>query len=315
MPRQYGFDDIDGTRLREAEVPPVREAASRRAAGSTKADIAKWMNAQGYRGTRGAEWNSMTVGRLLRSPMIAGLAEDAGGKLTETGKPRIITAEEFLELRALDEREAPAPAQDAYDYAFTGGLAVCGLCQQPLTASRSNSDAPGYRCTSGCGKVRIDAELLEEHVAEYLLARLLLRGTQEALEGARQEIAAEAAAAKARIKELKGAAGQLARDYLDAKVSRATLHEVERQTKAETKKLQTRLRFLEQAIAAPRIHDVDKAISWWEHAPGKSKRGIASLFLTKIEVFQASAKGIRTIEPGRVVLDWRSPGKPSSAAH
>ncbi len=307
MPRQYGFDDNDGWRLRESEVPPIREAASRRRAGANKADIAKWMNAQGYRGTRGAEWVSMTVGRLLRTPAIAGLEEGPNGELTETGKPQIITPEEFRELRALDEREASAPKQDAYDYAFTGGLGVCGLCQQPLTAARSNSNAPGYR--SGCGHVRIDAELLESYVAEYVLAELLLPGTQVALEAARRELAAEADAARARINELKGAAAQLARDYLDAKVSRATLHEVERQTKAETKKLQARVRFLEQAIAAPRIDDVDKAISWWEHAPGKSKRGIASLLLTKIEVYPASAKGIRAVEPGRVVLGWRAEGK------
>ncbi|WP_033819814.1 recombinase family protein [Kitasatospora sp. MBT63] len=312
MPRQYGFDDNDGTRLRESEIPPVRQAVSRRIAGTNKADIAKWMNAQGYRGTRGAEWVSMTVGRLLRTPAIAGLEEGPDGELTETGKPAIITPEEFLALRALDEKEASAPKQDAYDYAFTGGLGVCGLDQDPLTAARSNSDAPGYRST--CGKVRIDAELLESHVGEYVLAELLLPGTQAALEAARQELAVEADAAKARIKELKAAAGQLASDYLDKKVSRATLHEVERQTKAETKKLQARVRFLEQAIAAPRIDDVDKAISWWEDAPGKSKRGITSLLLTKIEVFPASAKGIRTVEPGRVVLHWRSKGKQSSTA-
>src|SRR4051812_10702443 len=114
MPRQYGFDDNDGWRLREPEVPPIREAVSRRLAGANKADIAKWMNAHGYRGTRGAEWVSMTVGRLLRTPAIAGLEEGPNGELTETGKPQIITPEEFRELRTLDETEASALKQDAY---------------------------------------------------------------------------------------------------------------------------------------------------------------------------------------------------------
>ncbi|MER5639384.1 recombinase family protein [Kitasatospora sp. NPDC002227] len=310
MPRQYGFDDTDGTRLREAEVQPIRDAASRRASGSSKADIGRWMNAQGHRGARGAEWNSMTVGRLLGNPMIAGLAEDANGELVETGKPAIITREEFIQLRELDQEQASVPKQDAYDYVFTGGLGVCGLCQQPLAGARSNSDAPGYK--SACGHVRIDAELLESYVGEYLLAKLLRPETQTALEAARRTLTAEAEAARARIDELKTAAKDLARDYVDAKVSRTTLHEVERQAKADSKQLRARIRFLEQAVAAPHLDDVDKAIAWWEHAPAKAKRGIAILLLTKVEVFQASAKGIRTVEPGRVVLGWRNAEKSSS---
>ncbi len=315
-PRQFGFDDSTGERLRESEVPAVRGAASRRLAGSNKADVAKWMNAEGYRGTRGAEWTSMTVGRLLRTPMIAGLAEDPEGNLTETGKSSIITPEEFRQLRELDKKEsAGAPAaEDAYEYAYTGGLTTCGLCAHAMTGAPSNAGSPGYRCSSGCGKVRIGAAVLEDYVDEYLIAELLRPGTKAALKAARTQLAAETEKVRARIEELRHAGSQLAEDYLANVITRATLLEVERQAKTETKELRTRLRFLEQATEAPEIDDVDKLITWWEHAPARSKRGIASLLLTAIEVNSASAQGIRTIEPGRVVLRWRGEKQQPSTA-
>jgi len=46
-------------------------------------------------------------------------------------------------------------------------------------------------------------------------------------------------------------------------------------------------------------------VKWWNTAPTASKRAITLLLLEKIEVFPASARGVRTIEPGRVVLHWR----------
>ncbi|MEU4152885.1 hypothetical protein [Streptomyces sp. NPDC026659] len=51
--------------------------------------------------------------------------------------------------------------------------------------------------------------------------------------------------------------------------------------------------------------DIKDLVKWWNIAPTASKRGITLLFLEKIVVFPASARGIRTIEPGRVVLHWR----------
>ncbi|WP_181799483.1 recombinase zinc beta ribbon domain-containing protein [Kitasatospora acidiphila] len=313
----YGFEDSRFSQLRDSEVPAVRGAASRRLLGQNKAEIAEWMNSEGYRGTRGAAWTSMTLGRLLRSPEIAGLTVGENGELVESGKPVIITPEEFRKLQALDTETARAPRQEAYDYLYTGGMAVCGECKQPMTSARSNSDTPGYRCgdanrtdrPGGCGKTRIAAGQLEDYVAEYVLAELLRPSAQEEMAKVRQELGAEAEQARARIEELKGAAGALADSYLNGEVTRETIVAVEQKAKGEIKQLRTRLRFLEQAVAAPQLGNVDDLIKWWNHAPTASKRAIAMLFLISIEVYKASAQGIRHIEPGRVVLKWRREGQ------
>jgi hypothetical protein len=42
-----------------------------------------------------------------------------------------------------------------------------------------------------------------------------------------------------------------------------------------------------------------------DSAPTASKKAIAMLLLEHVEVFPASARGVRTVEPGRVVLHWR----------
>ncbi|MFI9157554.1 recombinase family protein [Kitasatospora aureofaciens] len=301
----FGFEDSSFERLRAAEVPGVQGAASRRLLRQSKAAIAEWMNSDGFRGTRGSEWTSMTVGRLLRTPEIAGLTRDDQGELVESGKPAMITPEEFHEIQAIDAATVVEQREDTYEYLFTGGLAICGESADPMVSARSNADTPGYRCEV-CGKVRVAAGVLEDYVGEHVLAELLRPGAQERIEAARAERAAQAVEVRERLDQLKKAAGELADAYLAGEVTRQTLAAVEKRAGEQIKPLRARLRFLEQTVNAPHPTDVDDAIRWWEHAPAASKRALAGLFLDAIEVNKASARGVRHIEPGRVVLRWRS---------
>lgn len=74
MPRLYGFDNQALTRVRAEERQVVREAVGRIRAGQSQAEVAAWMTVEGHRGTMGGEWTSMTLGRLLDNPSIAGLS-------------------------------------------------------------------------------------------------------------------------------------------------------------------------------------------------------------------------------------------------
>ncbi|MGW7366971.1 cytochrome P450 [Streptomyces sp. NPDC054841] len=117
-PGHYGFEDHTGEQLRVSEVPAIRQAATRRLAGRHNIEIAVWMNSEGYRGTRGAQWNSVTVGRLLRNPIIAGLKAQEDGTLVPTGHPSIIDPDRWLPERAKDvPRGAMVP--------FSAGSRTC----------------------------------------------------------------------------------------------------------------------------------------------------------------------------------------------
>ncbi|MFB7571794.1 recombinase zinc beta ribbon domain-containing protein [Streptomyces sp. NPDC056165] len=316
MPRLYGFDNQALTRVRAEEQQVVREAVGRLRAGQSQAAVAAWMTAEGHRGTMGGEWTSMTLGRLLDNPAIAGLDRDpVSGELRETGREALITPEEFRWLQQRPGRPGSArSAEDRepdYDYWLSGGLALCGNCGQQLTGGRTSARTPSYRCPAtfegrgGCGKIRITASLLEDHVAEHVLGELMRPGAQAALEQVQAALAAEAEQVRERIADMEKSRTELAEPYAAGQLSRSAYVAVDQQVTASTKKERARLRFLEQAVNVP-LGGVEDLARWWEHAPSSSKRGLAVLLLKRVEVRSARARGVRDVDD-RVTLTWHSP--------
>ncbi|MEU3783343.1 recombinase zinc beta ribbon domain-containing protein [Streptomyces sp900129855] len=316
MPRLYGFDNQARTRVRVDERQVVREAVSRIRVGQSQADVAAWMTAEGHRGTMGGAWNSMTLGRLLDNPAIAGLERDPNsGELRETGLERLIEPKEFLWLQEnrpsrLGSVRSGQRREDDYEYLLTGGLGECGQCAQQLTGGRTSAGTPSYRCPTnfegrgGCGKVRITASLLEEYVAEHVLGELARPGARAALESARANMAAEADQVRGQINDLEKSRAELAEPYEKGALSRAAFVAADRRIGDSLKKCRARLRYLEQAVDVP-IGGVQDLARWWEHAPHRSKRSLVVLMLEKVQVYPARARGVRDVDD-RVTLTWHS---------
>ncbi|MDX3766345.1 MULTISPECIES: recombinase zinc beta ribbon domain-containing protein [unclassified Streptomyces] len=315
MPRLYGFDNQALTRVRAQERQVVREAVGRIRAGQSQAEVAAWMTAEGHRGTMGGEWTSMTLGRLLDNPAIAGLERIPDtGELVETGREGLITPEEFEWLQERPGRRgsvrAAEPREGDYQYLLSEGLTVCADCGQRMAGSRTGAGTPSYRCQSnfegrgGCGKVRINAPRLEDYVAEYVLGELSRPGAQAELESACKAMAAEAQQAVVRIASLEGKRTELADPYAQGQLSRDSFVAADRRIGQELKAERARLRYLEQAVDVP-LGGVEDLAHWWEHAPFASKRGLAVLLLEKIEVHPARARGVRSVDD-RVTLTWRA---------
>jgi hypothetical protein len=315
MPRLYGFDNQSLTRLRDDEVPVVRDMANRAEAGQSQAEIAAWENSEGHRGTMGGEWTSMSVGRLLDNPAIAGLERDPStGELRETGLPAIISRAQFERLQKRPSRlgsvRSGVEREPDYDYLLNAGTVVCGLCTVPLTGARSDAGTPSYRCPTnfegqkGCGKVRITASPLEDYVGEYIVAELLRPEVANKLEEARRAFASEAEGVRERISQLEKARADLAQPYAKGELSRAAYLAADKETTAGLKAQRSRLRSLEQVMDVP-VRGVDDLVSWWNHAPIRSRRALVALLLERVEVFSAPARGVRTVE-GRVQLHWRA---------
>lgn len=315
MPRLYSFDDASKRRLRDNERDALREAVSRRRqSGVSTADVAAWLTSEGHVGTLGQPFSSMTLGRLFRNPAIAGCRYDEDGNLVDAGHPGAITPDEFLDLQRILEEEAarkakPAPA---YDYLLTAGTSECGLCHQELTGSRSNSGSPGYRCRprekdgrGGCGKVRIDAALLETYVAEYVVAELLKPGTRERIEAARVRVAELAAELRSMIRDLEKRRTDLGVMYADGQIRKKAFVEAHKEVDSRLKAARSRLRYTEQMVAFRVPTGVDDMVRWWNRAPVGSRRAITTLLIEKVELFSASEQGVRDVEDGRVKLHWR----------
>ncbi|WP_328434790.1 recombinase family protein [Streptomyces sp. NBC_00425] len=311
MPRLYGFDDASRRRLRDDEVGPLRQMVSRALSNQSNQDVAVWANGQGYRGTLGGEWKDASVGRLFRNPAIAGLRYDDDGELVDAGHPGAIMREEFEALLEREKARSTKDAEPAYDYLLTGGGSTCGKCTQDLGGARTNVGTPGYRCRpkdrrgiGGCGEVRIDAGLLEDYVGENVVAELLKPGIRAQITKAQEAVRKKADELKQEIEDLEGRQAELGRLYGNREISSEALVAGEREIAANLKAIRPRLRYAEQMANFSLGHAKD-LVKWWNTAPTASKRGLVVLLMEKVEVFPASARGVRTIEPGRVVLHWR----------
>ncbi|MCX4761958.1 recombinase family protein [Streptomyces sp. NBC_01275] len=311
MPRLYGFDDAARRRLRDDEVDPLRQMVSRALSDQSNQDVAVWANAEGYRGTLGGEWKDASVGRLFRNPAIAGLRFDDDGELVDAGHPGVITREEFEALREREKARSTGDADPAYDYLLIGGVSPCGKCTQALTGARTNAGTPGYRCRpkdknghGGCGEVRIDAELLENHVGEYVVAELLKPGIRAQIAKAQEAVRKQVENLRQETDDLEARRKELGTLYGSRQISGDAMVAAEREITANLKVVRPRLRYAEQ-MANFSVGGAKDLVKWWNTAPTASKRGIVMLLLEKVEVFPASARGVRTIEPGRVVLHWR----------
>ncbi|MCZ4098260.1 recombinase family protein [Streptomyces sp. H39-C1] len=311
MPRLYGFEDASRRRLRDDEVDPLRQMASRALEGQSNADVAVWANGAGYRGTLGGEWKDASVGRLFRNPAIAGLRYDDDGELVDAGHPGAITREEFVRLQERDQSRKKADAAPPYDYLLVDGACTCGKCTWALQGARTNAGTPGYRCRpkdkdgrGGCGEVRMGAELLEDYVGENVVAELLKPGIRKQILKAQEAVRAQVEKMKTSIEDLGGRRIEAATLYGKRQISSDAFVTAEREITASLKDTRNRLRYAEQ-MANFSLGDAKDLVRWWNTAPSASKRAITRLFFENIEVFPASARGIRTVEPGRVVLHWR----------
>ncbi|MFI9149514.1 recombinase family protein [Streptomyces sp. NPDC053367] len=319
MPRLYGFEDTTRRRLREDEVAAIRQMVSRALVGrASNEDIAVWANGEGYRGTLGGMWKDASVGRLFRNPAIAGLRYDGDGNLVDAGHPGAITPEEFVRLQEREQSRKTPDSDPPHDYLFVGGASTCGHCAAGLQGARTNAGTPGYRCRpkdkqgrGGCGEVRIDADLLENHVGEYVVAELLKPGIREQILAARDKMREQVSVLKKDISDLEARRTEAGTLFGAGKISGDAFAAADREITATLKATRSRLRYAEQ-MASFELGNARDLVKWWNTAPTASKRAIALLLLEKVEVFKASARGVRTVEPGRVVLHWRQLGEPVS---
>ncbi|WP_316521257.1 recombinase family protein [Kitasatospora brasiliensis] len=322
--RTFGFTGDKGTLVKE-EAQALREAVQRRIGGGTRAGAAAYLRSHGVVGTLGSPFTGQTIARLFRNPAIAGLKPGPDGKLVDAGHPGVITPEQFAQLQAKDAAEAEkhkasrkANPRPDYDYAFSSNdLVVCALCGANHQGLRTNSGNPGYCCSAGpradrpgsCGKVRISAQVLEDHLGEEIVARLSEPGTQKALEAARTEVEKELAATKAELDAVTQGLDSLAGMVLRHEITAASAAKARQSGVQQQKALRHRIRILERAAATPVSGSIKQLVDWWNSAPTEAKAGLAKLMLHRVDV-HPGGQGVRKLRPGRVVLWWRDQPAP-----
>ncbi|MFE7277232.1 recombinase family protein [Streptomyces sp. NPDC057623] len=294
-------------------MPPLQEAANRREVGQPYEEIIIWLNEAGYRTTQGNEWRPAGLATVLDHPAIAGLYEDDKGDLLPSGGPELIPPEQFRKIRAMRRKHQPeaerAPQQE---YLLSGEHLVCGLCAHPLGTAPSNAGSRGHRCKpssgqhpGGCGRVRINADLLEKYVGEHVLAELAKPEVSALIEQARDQFLAEAAKLHEQADDANRRQKQLGEDYArPSGMSLQAFKTADKDLSAQANTARARARLLERVKHVP-VGTVPDLVRWWKHASMAAKQGVIVLMLEQIAVYPAASRGSRTVDADRVALRWR----------
>ncbi|MEU5435401.1 recombinase family protein [Streptomyces sp. NPDC020719] len=293
-----------------AEGQPVRASQSEgEVVRWSEGEAVRWMNQQGFTTARGNPWRREVLHRLLTNPRIAGL--DSAGEPIEGWGESVLTPDQFRQLNALfvERSGQRAPARDAHEYLATGGCAVCGRCETAMTGARVHSDAPpSYRCppptetVPSCGSVRMNADRLEDPVAEQVLAELLKPGAQARLEALQADIEAEAARLRQHIGEADARFASIGDLHGRGLMVESAFLAAQKANKEDLRLSRARLRYLEQMTDLP-IGGVHDLVHWWTTAPHASKK---ALLLLEVEQVRVLPQPEGSNDPhDRIQIVWR----------
>lgn len=203
---QHTHETRDGE-IVDHEAAIARVMAAKIREGGSILGLARWLDEQGVRATRGSAWSPQGIKRYLTNPRIAGWSTLDGKIVGEGQWEPIIDRETFEIVRALltARTRAHIPRK-----ALLLGLIHCGVCGHKMITSRSGQGARQYRCPArpnmpGCGRLSGKAEPIEEYIeaaAREALSDPRIRERVTELRTHPTELVAELAALDTRLIEL-----------------------------------------------------------------------------------------------------------------
>jgi site-specific DNA recombinase len=173
--RAFGYES-DKRSVRESEALVIRECAARLLAGEALRSICGDLNERGVQTVMGAEWKPQTLRRILLSARISGQREHHKEIVATAEWPPIITPAESTRIRGLLSDPERRTNRVARRYLLVR-LLRCGLCGETLVSRPKAGGARAYVCAkgpgfSGCGRITVMAEPLEQFVVDAVLYRL-----------------------------------------------------------------------------------------------------------------------------------------------
>lgn len=289
--------------VHQQEAPLLRQAVTLLFGGTPEAEATRWLTSKGMLTPRGNEFRREVLHRLLTNPRLAGL--DENGEPIDGWDERVLEPDVFLRLQELftERSEKRGKPRDAHEYLMSGGCAVCDECTEGMIGSRVHAEAPpSYKC-DGCGKTRINAEKLEDFVAEHVLAELLKPEARQRLEKLECDIEAEITRLKGHIAGADERFAGIGDLYGRGLMVKAAFVAAQKASQEDLRLSKLRLKYLEQMTDLP-IGDVHDLVAWWRTAPFASKRGLVLLEVEHVRV--GRVEGSQAPEK-RVLIDWRQP--------
>jgi hypothetical protein len=306
--RPFGWRD-DRRTIEPTEAAAIREAVARVRAGDSLRAIASDWNARGLRSVRDREWSITVLRRMLMSARLSGQRAYRGEIVAKGDWQPIITPDDTVQMRTILGAPDRLTRRTVRRYLLSGGLLRCGLCHAPLVARPRTGGARRYVCAkgpglSGCGRIAVLAEPLEELITEAVLYRLDTPELAAALEGAVAEDA-EADAAQASLTADRAQLEELARAYGERQITFAEYlvarKPIEARIDAGMRKVS---RLTQTAAIAAHVGEASALRAAWKDLPLTRQRSIVSAVLDRAVVLPAT-RGRTLFDPDRVRPEWR----------
>ena len=305
--RPYGFDD-DKITIRQSEADVIRQLAARFIAGESWRSLAVWLNDEQIPTISGGPWKTTTLRSLLMSGRIAGLRTHRGEVIGPAVWPAIISESDRNKILARVDEAVRTGRRTPRRYLLTG-MIVCGRCGNRLfSAARTN--ARRYVCIKGpdhggCGALSITAAPVEELVAEAVLYRLDTPELADALAG-RTTSDTEAAALGEDLAGDKAQLDELAALYAAKQIG-------VREWMAARGPIEDRITDIERRIARLTRTDALAGIvgtgvelrAAWTGLNLTRQGAIVKAIVDRVVIAPATERGRKTLDPGRVEIEWR----------
>lgn len=164
----------------EDRAPVVREIFRRVADGDQYMDIARDLNARGYRTYKGNPWGRGSFVRMLTNERYRGVYLFRDIRV-ENGIPRIVDDDLFFSVQKRLKKEGTKVTEPRNsEYLLTGKL-FCGECRSPMTGTSGTSKSGRtyyyYFCTGkkkGCRKHDVRRDLVEQAVFDAIRDNVLM---------------------------------------------------------------------------------------------------------------------------------------------
>lgn len=307
--RPYGYES-DLMTIRESEAAVLREMGRRVISGHSYKEVAWWANEQGHTTTTGRPWLPLTIRNMLRKPRYGGIREHNGAHYPAAW-PAVFDERTWERLQLTMRLRSSNKGVKPRKYMLTG-LVYCGICGLPLNGS-TKQDRPGapkrrvYYCrptgdTSrerGCGRLRRNADALEDFVARSVLYRLDTPYLAQLLEQESDdsEVAYLLEDRKAQSDRL----AVLVDDYATGLLTREQFARAKNAAESELQRLDGEIERLNRERNSSGLLPVGERLedAWDSSESDAWKRSVIELLVKRIDVLPGNTKPFYVTRDGR----------------
>lgn len=285
--------------------PIVLDIFERIAAGETEYSIVQRLRRNGER-LPGIKWDLYHLRTMLRNPGYAGQRVFQGEIIGKATWPAIVPQALFDQVQQIVGDPARLTTKDWSVKHLLSGIARCGECgEHPhLRTVKTRRGARAYQCSQGYHTM-MRTELLEAYVEDALLDWLRSRGA-DAFRTDEQQV--RAAKARLRLKALEGQledarakAVTFDEETGEPGLSVATLATLEAALLPQIRKARAATEVVEAPPLLKGLLGAEDVEERWDALAIEQQR-IVVRACVNVRLNRARARGVRSIEPGRVTL-------------